>query len=238
MADSTVRVVADDREEGSGVPAALSERDDVTLAVDRLSVGDYLVDDWLRVERKTLPDLAVSIADGRLFRQASRLVSASQRAVVVLEGTARDLADSDMRREALQGAVVTLTLKLEVSLLRARASDETARLLVYAAQQMRRGQDGAVPRASGGTRPSGKRKTQLYVLQGLPGLGPARAERLLAAFGSVEDVMAASAEALREVEGIGEKTAQSVRWAVEEQTVAYRPARSTGKRPERSTGCD
>ena len=45
MADSTARVVADDREEESGVPAALSERDNVSLTVDRLSVGDYLVDD-------------------------------------------------------------------------------------------------------------------------------------------------------------------------------------------------
>jgi ERCC4-type nuclease len=158
MTDSPVHVVADDREDGSGVPAALAEREDVTLAGDRLSVGDYLVDDWLRVERKTLPDLAGSIADGRLFRQASRLVSASQRAVVILEGTAHDLADSDMRREAIQGALLTLTLKLDVSLLRAKTPDETARLLVYAAR-----------------RPSGKRKTQLYVLQGLPGVGPTRA---------------------------------------------------------------
>jgi len=63
MADSTVRVVADDREEESGVPAALSERDNVSLAVDRLSVGDYyLVDDQLRVERKTPP--AADPADG------------------------------------------------------------------------------------------------------------------------------------------------------------------------------
>jgi ERCC4-type nuclease len=227
MPDSTVAVVADDREEESGVIAALSEMDDVRLTVDRLSLGDYLVDDWLRVERKSLPDLAESIADGRLFRQASRLASTSQRAVVVLEGTARDLANSDMRREAIQGALIALTLKLEVSLLRAKTPDETARLLCYAARQMRRAQDGAVPRASGGTRPSGKRKRQLYVLQGLPGVGPTRAQRLLAAFGSVEDVMTAPVEDLTEVEGIGSKTAQSVRWAVEEVAVDYRPTLSS-----------
>jgi ERCC4-type nuclease len=223
MADSSVAVVADDREAESGVPAALSAQDDVRLTVDRLSLGDYLVDDWLRAERKTLPDLAVSIADGRLFRQASRLVSASERAVVVLEGTARDLAATDMRREALQGALLTLTLKLDLSLLRAKTPDETARLLCYAARQTRRSQKGAVPRAAGGTRPSGKRKTQLYLLQGLPGVGPARAQRLLDAFDSVEAVMTAPKEALTAVEGIGPKTAASVRWAVEERTVTYRP---------------
>ena len=226
MADSIVTVVADDREEGSGVPATLSEMDNVTLTVDRLSLGDYLVDDWLRVERKTLLDFARSVADGRLFRQASRLASAPLRAVVILEGTARDLADTDMRREAIQGALLTLILKLEVSLLRAKTPDETARLLCYAARQMRREQAGAVPRASSGTRPSGKRKTQLYVLQGLPGVGPTRAQRLLEAFGSVEAVMTASEEALTAVEGVGQKTAASVRWAVEEVTVNYRPSLS------------
>ena len=227
MTDSRVHVVVDDREDGSGVPAALAERKDVTLTGDRLSVGDYLVDDWLRAERKTLPDLTRSIADGRLFRQASRLVSASQRAVVILEGTARDLTDSDMRREAIQGALLTLTLKLDVSLLRAKMPDETARLLVYAARQMRRTQDEAVPRTAGGWRPSGKRKTQLYVLQGMPGVGATRAERLLEAFGSVEAVMTASAEELTAEDGVGDKTAESVRWAVEEPTVDYRPTRSS-----------
>lgn len=228
MGQSSVHVIADDREEGGGVIEALSEMDDVELTVDRLSLGDYLVDDWLRVERKTLSDLAVSIADGRLFRQASRLASALKRAVVLLEGTARDLADSDMRREALQGALITLTLKLDLPLLRAKVPEESARLIRYAARQMRRDQMGTVSRASGGgKRPSDKQKTQMYVLQGLPGVGPMRARRLLEEFGSVEDVVTASVDALMDVEGIGPKTAESVRWAVEEKTLAYRPTLSS-----------
>lgn len=224
MADPSIHVVADDREEGSGVIEALASMDDTTVTVDRRSLGDYRVDDGLCVERKTLPDLAVSIADGRLFRQASRLASASTRAAVVLEGTARDLADSEMRREALQGALLTLTLRLDLPLLRAKAPAETARLLCYAARQRGRTQTGAVTRASGGSRPSGKRKTQLYVLQGLPGVGPTRAQRLLEQFGSVEAVMTASVESLEEVEGIGPKTAQSIRWVVQEASVRYVPS--------------
>ena len=75
MADPSLHVVADDRETGSGVIEALAVKDDVSLTVTRLSLGDYRVDDELCVERKTLPDLAGSIADGRLFRQASRLAA-------------------------------------------------------------------------------------------------------------------------------------------------------------------
>lgn len=224
MPDASLHVVADDREEGSGVIGTLAAMDDVAVTVDRLSLGDYLVDGRLCVERKTLPDLAVSVADGRLFRQASRLANAKKQAVVLLEGTGRDLADSDMRREALQGALITLTLRLGLPLLRAKMPEETARLLRYAARQMRRDQVGAIPRSSGGRRPTEKQKTQLYVLQGLPNVGPTRAQRLLKAFGSVEEVMTASVDDLTAVEGIGEKTARSVRWAVEEAPVRYAPS--------------
>lgn len=226
MARSSVYVIADDREAGRGVIEALSGMDGVNLGVERLALGDYLVDEWLRVERKTLPDLASSIADGRFFRQAARLASASERAVVVLEGTARDLADSDMRREALQGALITCTLKLDLPLLRAKTPSESARLLGYAARQMRRDREGAVPRSLGGRRPTGKRQTQLYVLQGLPNVGPVRAKRLLEQFGSVENVMTAPVEALAEVDGIGPKTAQSVRWVVEEKRIPYAVSQS------------
>lgn len=147
-----------------------------------------------------------------------------KRPVVLLEGTGRDLADSDMRREALQGALITLTLRLGLPLLRAKMPEETARLLRYAARQMRRDQVGAIPRSSGGRRPTEKQKTQLYVLQGLPNVGPTRAQRLLKAFGSVEEVMTASVDDLTAVEGIGEKTARSVRWAVEKAPVRYAPS--------------
>jgi Fanconi anemia group M protein len=64
----------------------------------------------------------------------------------------------------------------------------------------------------------------LYVLQGLPGVGPARAEQLLEAFGTVEAVMTASVDDLTAVESIGPKTARSMRWVVEETGVRYVPS--------------
>lgn len=43
----------------------------------------------------------------------------------------------------------------------------------------------------------------LFVLQGLPGVGPALASRLLDFFGSIERVVSADVSALAEVRGIG-----------------------------------
>lgn len=98
-----VQVIADDREPADGVVARLRQHPDVTLRSERLPVGDYLVDDGLLFERKTLPDLVQPIKDGRLFSQALRLGQARQRTALVLEGRGRDLAGTRMRREAIRG---------------------------------------------------------------------------------------------------------------------------------------
>jgi ERCC4-type nuclease len=48
----------------------------------------------------------------------------------------------------------------------------------------------------------------LAVVEGLPGVGPERAEALLRKFGTLSALFSASAEELEQVEGIGEKTAR------------------------------
>jgi ERCC4-type nuclease len=67
------RIAIDDRERGSGVVEALRNHPNVELIVRRLALGDYLIARTLVVERKTLSDFALSVVDGRLFTQASRL---------------------------------------------------------------------------------------------------------------------------------------------------------------------
>ena len=52
---------------------------------------------------------------------------------------------------------------------------------------------------------------KLYVLQGLAGIGPALASRLLLQFGSIERVFAADEDALMQVRGVGRKKAARIR---------------------------
>ena len=52
---------------------------------------------------------------------------------------------------------------------------------------------------------------KLYLLQGLPGIGPRMAKRMLEYFGSVENVFAADEQELTRVEGIGKKKAAKIR---------------------------
>lgn len=212
-------IVADDRERCTGVVAALECHPNVLLRVERLPLGDYRVDDMLLVERKTLIDLTASIKDGRLFTQGLRLANAPLRGVMILEGRPKDLAGSRMRREAIRGALVTLTVFFGIPVLRSIDPGETAGLILTTARQARTYARGALRRP--GHRPKGKPRTQSRILQSLPGIGPERARRLIERFGSIEAVVTASTDDLAYVPGIGKATANAIRWAVEERAETY-----------------
>ncbi len=64
--EDRITVIAGDRERKSEAIQFLSKMKNVSVAIKRLSLGDYLVDNRLVFERKTLNDFALSIIDGRL----------------------------------------------------------------------------------------------------------------------------------------------------------------------------
>lgn len=215
-----IAITIDHRESRSPVVAALRASAGVAATFARLDCGDYLIDNRFLVERKTLPDLIESIKSGRLFDQALRLAAVEQwRPALILEGTARDIEGSAMRWEAVQGALVTVSLFIGLPVLRTRSAGETVGTFLSIARQGRTVAGGALPRR--GARPKGKRALQSHILQSLPRVGAERAARLLDRFGSVEAVIRAGDAELKEVDGIGQRTARCIRWAVEESRGPY-----------------
>jgi DNA excision repair protein ERCC-4 len=213
--DQHINIITDDRERTSEVIAFLGAIPGVSVRIERLASGDYLADRRILFERKTLQDLARSIVDGRLFKQMVRLAKSKYKAVLILEGCGKDAEYLGVRREALQGALITVSLILGIPVLRSMTPEETARLIVYAARQVASIAKNGYQRS--GYRPKHKKGRQLYILQGLPGVGHERALRLLERFGSVEGVMHAGRDELQTIEGIGAKTADRIRWAVSEK---------------------
>lgn len=217
---SRFSVVADDREYRSTLVAELRGRPEFVLGIERMTLGDYRLDDRFLIERKTLADLACSIKSGRLFTQALRLAEIdSLRPVLLLEGQARDLRHTEMRWAAIQGALVTVSIFIGLPILRARSAAESADTLLSMARQERSVAAGALPRR--GRRPKNKRALQLHLLQGLPGVGPKRAAELLDRFGDVSHVVNAETDELADIAGIGKRTARRIKWAVEEPHPAY-----------------
>ena len=126
----------------------------ITIEVRRLSVGDYDVDDRLIFERKTLSDFAASLVEGRLFKQACRLAGVGRSAIYILEGSCADMATLGVRREAIQGALITLSVVMNLPILRSLNPLETTRLIGYCAEQVDRIGVNRLPRQGYG--PKGK----------------------------------------------------------------------------------
>jgi DNA excision repair protein ERCC-4 len=254
-----------DHREHQGRLTRLLLRDPAWVSSFRhLAMGDYLIDERILVERKTLPDLAASIKDGRLFAQAKRLaksvcrqlrarspsatktdyrsmgtvdsvasVSNRQRtagvpydldacissAALLIEGRAQDLRESAMTWESMRAALATVSVFIGVPVLRTTTAEESAKLLHSLASQGTTLANGGLPRM--GVRPKGKRGLQLHLLQGLPGIGPERAARLLDHFGSVRLVMTADEKELCAVAGIGLSSTRRIVWAAEEPLAVY-----------------
>ncbi len=219
-AGQAIRIWVDDREaRGSVLVARLAEMAGVSVAVKRLRTGDYLIEEKAVLERKRVPDFLESLRQGRLFAQASRLAASPCRPFLILEGKPQEWRQAGVTREGIQGALVALAVGFGIPVLRSQNEDETARLILFAARQLHSTSRTVIRRP--GRRIHGKRARQVYILTGVPSVGAARALRLLDRFGTIEGVMAASPEALTEVEGIGTKTAQKIHWAVHESITPY-----------------
>lgn len=203
------RIAIDDRERSSRVKTALKRNGNVYISIKRLHLGDYQVNNTLLVERKTLADFARSVRDCRLFNQVGRLArERTMRTCLILEGTVDRSSRLAIPKPAFRGALVTVTLVFGLPVLRSATPEETADLILYAANQLRR-RDVRLPRRRG-SKVTGNRRRQILLLQAIPEIGPKKAEVLLDAFGAPAGIAVATIDQLAEVDGIGPETARKI----------------------------
>jgi ERCC4-type nuclease len=181
----------------------------IRLVTATLSCGDYCLGDALGIERKSATDLARSIVDGRLFRQVGSLRQKYRRPLLLVEGLSDGSAVVGVPWPAVRGALVSVSVCFGVPVLRSNDANDSATLIATAARQLCDPLD--IPYVRPGYRPRGWRRRALYILQGLPCVGPRRAGALLERFGSVAAVVTADASALADVAGIGDAVARSIR---------------------------
>jgi len=173
-----------------------------------LGTGDYLIDNRVLVERKTIGDFIASLVDGRLFTQAARLAHSRYRSLLLIEGP-RPSSMPHVHPHALEGALVSLAAMWRLPVLHSSEPEHSLLILQFLADQVSRPQQPVLRRFD--RKPKRLASRRLFLLQGLPGIGPALAHRLLGHFGSIERVLSADASALAEVRGVGAKKAARIR---------------------------
>ncbi|QQX80013.1 multidrug MFS transporter [Shewanella sp. KX20019] len=207
MNKTLVEISYDDREHAEILLEQLSLHTDLCLVRKRMDLGDYQVGNWL-IERKTLPDLVLSLCNGRLFSQISRLSDSSNNAALLIEGSSRDIASYDITREALIGALCSISVNFNIPILRSLSQYESAKIIYFCATQLNCRE---TELKLHGRKPKRRKNRQLFILQSLPEIGPRLAKRLLSHFDSIEAVMTASTDELIKIEGIGLGKARKIR---------------------------
>jgi len=209
-----VEIVADQRELDSTVARNLSTREGIETRLETLAVGDYVLSDRVVVERKSVEDFLDTLLgeDRSMFEQVGDAVRSYARPVVVVEG--EDLyGRRNVHPNAIRGALASLAVDFGASVLFTEGEDDTADLLDVIARREQEASDREV-RVHGEKSNKTLDEQQEYVVSSVAEVGPVTARALLEQFGSVEAVMTADEEALREVDGVGPVTAERVREVV------------------------
>ena len=193
---TSLPLLYDHRENKSGIPDALTAAG-VPVAAEQLPAGDYVLSDRLAVERKAGSDLAASIKDRRLFEQIDRLTVAYPAVVLLVEGPPVHISEASWK-----GALGRVLIA-GVSVLVTDTPEDSAKWIARLYRLEGKGPSSArgLPRVR---RPTDDLdRTSEDVLSCLPGVSTVGAQRLLAHFGSLSAVFAATETDLRRVAGIG-----------------------------------
>jgi len=211
-----LKIRIDYREKVSGL-VDLLKTEDVNIEVKKVPYGDYIINDSITIERKTAKDFLVSIIDGRLFNQLSNLKKHCLNPILLIEGNPYK-TELNFDPMAIKGALLSAQAVWYIPVIFSRSKEDTRNIFLMIGRQDETYMD--VMPLRGGYRPKRLKSKQLYLLQGLPQIGPLLAKRLIEHFRSVSNVMNASIEELTEIDGIGRVSAEKIREVLDEEFIS------------------
>jgi len=208
-----LQVIIDDREPDT-LERGFRELGNMIIHRRRLSIGDYLFDGNLLIERKSIPDFCLSIKDGRLFKQVGKLMNSRVPACLILEGKNKEFKKTDFSPQALQGIMLSISLTFKLPILRTKNTQESVQVMLQSFKQLTRDkleEQRFYPRPFTLKLKNDPFLAQkIHILEGFPGIGVDRAERLLMKFGSLHAIFSASTDTILETPGIGKKTVEGM----------------------------
>ncbi len=205
--DSTKPVIiVDTRETQSAVVRHLALKD-INVVLKTLPVGDYVLSENVGIERKTDSDFVDSLRDGRLFDELHNLSQNFYTPLLILEGN--PIIQSGYSKPAILGALASIVINMRISVLYTDSSENTADLLDALLKKVH--QDKTSSKKVYTKKTSTEAEAQEQIVSGIPGINLYRAQELLTAFSSVENIFNADVEDLEKVSGIGKKTAKKIR---------------------------
>ncbi len=199
-------ILCDSRETASSVVRTLSLMG-LSLKLEQLPVGDYIISERVGIERKSAKDFNDSIIDGRLFSELSELREKFIRPILILEG---DLfLDSNISENALYGAITSIILNLGISLYKTKNPTETAQFLYQLAKKEQSASKSSL-KLRFDKAPIEYSRLLEYIIAGIPGVNTHRAKNLLKELKTLQNVFQADIPDLTKIESVGKQIASNI----------------------------
>jgi Fanconi anemia group M protein len=210
-----ISIIIDSRESSGRIPKLLKEMG-VSIKSQNLDVGDYVLSNRLVVEYKLYSDFIRSIIDGRLFSstspgQESQLVrlSSQELPLIIIQSEPEDDVPS-IQTNSLTGALSSILLDFQVSIIFTNSDQETASLLVQLAKREQQ-ESNSQPKIPTFTTKSQTVETiQIFMLSSIPGINLIKARELISEFKSIANLVNATIDELAAVPSIGPKLATRI----------------------------
>lgn len=206
----SVVVAVDDREPAAVAEAVLAHADVDAVERHRLVAGDLVVGD-VGVERKTLGDY-VNALIGRtapdLYDQVRRLNESYAHSYLLLEDELPADGDEGVPAAAVRGSAASITARLETPLIPCSDLDRLVDMAVRLGRK--HAEAPSTPALPRGSVTAIDAPTSKRMYGCIDGIGPETADRLYEVYPSVAEIVAATPEELRAVEGIGPKRANAI----------------------------
>ncbi|MEM2928713.1 MAG: ERCC4 domain-containing protein [Nitrososphaerota archaeon] len=120
-------ILIDYREKDSGIPRILMNRN-IPISFENLEIGDYIIGDIV-IERKTSKDFIASIFDGRIFEQASKITSYTNKSILLIEGLLQNELEYIKNKNSIYGALLSLILSYNFKIVYTNSIEETSNML-------------------------------------------------------------------------------------------------------------
>lgn len=201
-------IIIDYREKNSLVASHLIKLG-FNVEFKELKIGDYIVKDTI-IERKTVNDFISSMLNHRLINQIEELKQYDNK-LLIIEGISEQELYSDnstgVSANAIRGFLLSILLKHKMPVLFSKDAEDTAKFISVLSKRKE-----TEINLNAKKKTLNKKEQLQFIIESFPGVGPIKAKKLLKKFGSIQNVILASTEDLKDILGV---KAESVREIIE-----------------------
>ena len=191
------KIIVDYREKNSLVISALI-RLGIEIEFRELKVADYIVKD-VAIERKTINDFISSMINKRLFNQIQELQQYKNR-LLLIEGIDEQELYSDeeggVNGNAIRGFLLSILLKHNIPIIFTKNAEDTAKFISVLSKKQKK--EMALKTKK---RILNKKEQLQFIIESFPEIGPKTAQKLLTKFKTIQNIINAPEQELKEIIG-------------------------------------